>query len=637
MQEEFLKYIKRFSLFDGIQPSDDKEWIVTNGIGGYSSLTLKNENRRKFHGLLVASLNPPVDRWVFVSNIEERVRIGNDIFYLKNHIDVFRKKLLPEFLYDIDDITVKKTVFMIYGENTTIIKYEFPRKTLSNFIFTPILNSRHFYDLTNKDDITFNIGFDNNGIYVHSENTDRQIRILTENISYNGDERWIELKYGKDKERGDSWKDYALQVGDIEVDTINVDALYLVLTIENKNYNPQKEFEREILRRNAVLNRANLPENFSPIILSADEFVVKRGNLKSIIAGYHWFSDWGRDTIISLPGIALVTSRYELAREILLSFARYENNGIIPNTFADREGKPVYNTVDASLWFIDRVFQYLKYTNDLRFVENIWTVLSSIIDNYTNGTDFGIRMDNDFLISHNEGLTWMDVKIGNYYVTPRSRKAVEIQALWYNALMIMDTISRKIKRNDNYGKLAENVKNNFLSKYDKQYDVIDTKDLSCRPNKIFLASLDFSMMDKDMTNYIIRDIEDKLLTPRGLRTLSKDNPGYHGNYIGEHNKDTAYHNGTVWPWLIGPFVRAFLKIKDYDIKWRKYALEKFLLPLLENVDDGCIGSINEIFDGDSPYKPRGAISQAWSVAEILRTLVEDVFYIRPRFETNFIN
>jgi predicted glycogen debranching enzyme len=375
-----------------------------------------------------------------------------------------------------------------------------------------------------------------------------------------------------------------------------------------------------------------LPNKFDKLILNSDNFIVRKDNGKSIVAGYHWFGDWGRDTLISLPGLTLITKRFEDAKQILLTLSKHCKNGLIPNVFSDKNSEASYNNVDGSLWFIDRVYQYLKYTFDIEFLEHIWDTLKSIIEAYKIGTDYEIRMDEDYLISHGPGLTWMDVKIGNHYPTPRSKKAVEIQALWYNALKIMSKMSNIIGDDDNYFIFSEKVKQNFCRNYDKQYDVLDLKDQSSRPNKIFLVSLDNTMIELNLQRNIIKDINEKLLTIFGLRTLSKNDNKYIGNYIGYHNKDEAYHNGTVWPWLMGPFITSYIKVNGNELITRKYAYDNFIFPMIEVFGKIWDGSIYEIFDGDPPFIPRGCINQAWSVAEILRSWIEDIEQVRPKFE-----
>lgn len=375
-----------------------------------------------------------------------------------------------------------------------------------------------------------------------------------------------------------------------------------------------------------------MPKRFNTLLLSTDNFVVTKGTHKSIVAGYHWFADWGRDTLIALPGITLVPKRFEDTKHILTEFSTHCQHGLIPNAFMERDSVPVYNTVDASLWFVDRAYQYLKYTNDIHTLETFWGTLTSIIAGYQQGTDFGIHMDDDYLISHDEGLTWMDVKIGEYYPTPRSRKAVEIQALWYNALQIMGNLAHLLGKDDCYTDLAAKVKDSFLMQYDQHYDVLDTKDVSCRPNMIFLVSLDYSMVDAHLQEAIVADVLHHLVTVFGLRTLAPHHDQYIGQYLGDHQRDVAYHNGIVWPWLLGPFVTAFLKTKHHEQKWRAYAYSTFLDPMMKIFGNHWDGSIYELFDAEPPYLPHGCISQAWSVAEILRCWIEDIEYIRPKYD-----
>ncbi|KYK28594.1 hypothetical protein AYK20_07010 [Thermoplasmatales archaeon SG8-52-1] len=607
-----------------------REWITTNGLGGYASLTHKNTNSRKFHGLLVSSLNPPIDRWVFVSNIIDHFQTKKKNYELKDYEYKFKFDIFPTFSYDINKVKIKKTIFMEYEKNTTILKYDIKTKKNLTLFHNPIINSRHFYDINKHRYLTFDYELISNGIKIKPRNIDKTIKIILEDSEFTPLNFWEEQYYDKDLQRNESWVDNNVQIGQFKKSIPKSGEYYIVLSTEdNIHIDPSEVFLKEKKRKDDLIEQANLPSKFDKLVLSTDNFIVRKNEGKSVIAGYHWFADWGRDTLISLPGLTLVTRRFEDAKQILRSFSKYLKNGLIPNTFIDKDSSILYNTVDASLWYIDRVYQYLKYTNDRYFLSEVWNTLHSIIESYKNGTDFEIKMDGDYLISHAPGLTWMDVKINDYYPTPRARKAVEIQALWYNALKIMSNLSQISGREDIYYDLSERVKESFKFQYDKQYDVIDTKDTSFRPNQIFLVSLDFSMIDEIMQNRIVNDVQDKLLTIFGLRTLAQDDPNYKGSYIGPYNKDIAYHNGTVWPWLLGPFIKAFLKVRNYDYSSRKYAYNNFLQPMLEVFDDKWDGSIYEIFDGDPVYAPRGCISQAWSVAEILRAWVEDINYIPP--------
>ena len=613
-----------------------REWIVANGLGGYSSLTYRNTNTRKYHGLLIASLNPPTERWVFVSNVIDKIKISNKTFNLNNYKSSFEFDYYPSFCYNIEGVTIKKTFFMEYGKNTSIIKYKIITDKPLKIIHNPILNSRHFYDVTRHRHLTFNLEKIGNTLYIKPSNVNKILKIISDDFNFQPLHYWEEFFYEKDRERNEAWVDNNLDIGNIEKNVKESLEYYLVFTIEdNIDITPSNIYLKEIYRKKNLLKKANLPEDFDKLVLSTDNFIVNKKNSKSVIAGYHWFGDWGRDTLIALPGLALVTKRYDDAKQILLGFSKYCEKGLLPNAFLDRDSKAVYNTVDASLWYIDRVYQYLKYTNDSNFLGKVWETLQSIIDAYINGTNFGIHMDKDFLISHDPGLTWMDVKIDNYYPTPRSKKAVEIQALWYNALRIMSVFSHILGKDDIYFELSEKVKNSFNDQYTKQFDVIDTKDLSFRPNQIFLVSLDFTLIDEHLQKKIVNDVREKLLTIFGLRTLSKDDTRYKGKYLGDYNKDIAYHNGTIWPWLLGPFVKAYLKTEKYTPESRKYAYNNFIKPMLDVFNDMWDGSISEIFDGDPIYAPEGCITQAWSVAEILRTCIEDIEKISSEFKDQY--
>ena len=613
-----------------------REWLVTNGQGGYSSLTHKNTNTRKYHGLLVSALNPPTERWVFVSNIYDKLIIKDKIIRLRDLDPVFNFDYVPNFSYNLDGVKIKKSVLMQHEKNTTILKYDIKTKKEIKIIHQPVINSRHIYNVNSQRYMSFDPTFKKNTIKIKPSNIEKNISISLKDYEFQIDPIWETLYYEKDHKRNDSWIDNNIKIGDFYKTISKPLTYYIVLTTEeNQNIDAENVYNDEVERKKDIYTRSNLDKKFKKLVISSDNFIVKKNLYKSIIAGYHWFGDWGRDTLISLPGLTLVTNRAADAKKILLSFSKYCKNGLIPNAFMERDSVAVYNTVDASLWYIDRVFQYLKYTNDKAFLKTIWNTLEDIISGYKNGTDFDIYMDNDYLISHGPGLTWMDVKINDYYPTPRNNKAVEIQALWYNALRIMSVLSQILSKKDIYFELSEKVKNSFCEKYMDQYDVVDTNDMSNRPNKIFLVSLDFSMIDIKMQDKIVENIKENLHTVFGLRTLSKDDDRYKGKYLGDYNKDEAYHNGTVWPWLMGPFITGFLKTKNHGDVFREFCYKNYIKPMLDIFGDKWDGSIHEIYDGDPVYEPRGCISQAWSVAEILRSWVEDIDKIRPNYEKNF--
>jgi predicted glycogen debranching enzyme len=373
------------------------------------------------------------------------------------------------------------------------------------------------------------------------------------------------------------------------------------------------------------------------LLEAADKFIVHRKstNAKTVIAAYPWFTDWGRDTMIAMPGLTLSTGRYEDARDILLTFARYEKDGLIPNVFPDGEGEPAYNTVDAALWYFEAVYRYLQVTKDLEFVqEHLLPVLERIIQGYQKGTCFQIGMQKDSLIAagnEDTQLTWMDAKAGSWVVTPRHGKAVEINALWYNALRVMTEITGQCGADASaYQKLAEKVKKSFQKVFWNEkanclFDVVNEQgsDEKIRPNQILAVSLSFPVLSGEKAKGVVDKVHQKLYTALGLRTLNMEDPQYRGIYLGDqYARDGAYHQGTVWTWPLGRFITAYARVHAKEPGLKKQ-LEAFFLPFQDHLRDGCIGSISEIFDGNEPLLPRGCCAQAWSVSEILRAYVED--------------
>lgn len=613
-----------------------REWLVTNGLGGYASLTNMHSNTRKFHGILIASLNPPVDRWVFVSNCYDQIVSGKESYSLNPAHATFSFSLFPMLTYANDVCVLQKTFFMHHQHNTSIIKYDVLPKKPVTIRHYPLMTSRHFYDV-HPEPSMFDIKIQqaNEKIIFSPTNINQNITLYTPHLRYNMDYRWEYQRYEKDQQRNDAYEDHVLNVGYLEKEIREPFTYYLVFSLEDESYDPKDLFEQEKQRKLNLIKQSQLPSDSAPLILSSDQFLVKKGKRTTILAGYHWFSDWGRDTLLALPGLTLVTKRFLIARDILSCLQDTCYKGIIPNTYNDKTGDAAYNTVDASLWFIDRVFQYMKYTNDIDFLKNIYPTMESIISYYKNGTLNNIHMDNDYLISHDPGLTWMDVKQGDYYPTPRSKKAVEIQALWYHDLCIMDIFAHLLGKSNEYGILSENIKESFIDQYKEQYDVIDTLDTSCRPNKLFLVSLDHVMIDKGMQKDIVSNVLDQLITVFGPRTVSRDHSQYKGSYFGNYPRDITYHNGIVWPWLLGPFISAYVKTQGHSEQSRKQAYDQFLKPMFDVYGEQWDGSIHEIFDGDPVFEPRGCINQAWSVAEPLRAYIEDILLLKPPFEKKY--
>jgi len=421
----------------------------------------------------------------------------------------------------------------------------------------------------------------------------------------------------------------------------------LIASLEARDAASAPELRKqEIHRRAAVIARAPSSEPLvQALVAAADQFIVRRGDLSTIMAGYPWFTDWGRDTMIALPGLTLMTGRPEVARQILQTFADSVDRGMLPNRFPDAGEAPEYNTVDATLWFFEAIRAYLHYTGDYAFVrEHLYGKLKEIIDWHVRGTRYGIRAGDDGLLMCGESgvqLTWMDAKIGDWVVTPRSGKPVEIQALWYNALRIMEDLERRFGNVDGAAVLAERAaraRESFNAQFWNQdagclYDVVDSDqhDGSIRPNQIFAVSLPHSMLPADRAKQVVEVVRRELLTPLGLRSLSTKDSRYRPRYQGGvWDRDSAYHQGTVWPWLLGPFLTAYVKVHEGSRKARRQAAE-WLTGLQPHLMEAGLGHISEVADAEAPHRPGGCMAQAWSVAELLRAAVEDVYRVEtPR-------
>jgi len=667
-----------------------REWLVTNGIGGYASSTVLGINTRKYHGLLVAAFNPPVDRWVLFTKLDEEIRIGNETHMLgskefKHGISPEGYRFLldfsldpfPTYKYVVHGVRLQKTIFMPYGKNATIVIYDAfnPNEEKASIRISPLVNSRHFHDVTDKNNLGWNFiqkPFEQGMIIQPSVPLSALIFSSSNRGFFVEEGRWVEeIYFTVDASRGESCIDDCFRPGWFEFLVASKERKkFYVIAVAGKNEKEaqnifssiHKEPEtldasycQEIERRKGLLTKfqeryvdLEIKDWLKWLILATDSFLVNRESTKkkTVIAGYHWFEDWGRDSLISLPGLTLVTGRFEDAREILLTFKRYCHNGIIPNRFPDRAGDtPIYNTVDATLWFFNAILQYLKYTGDFDFVQKeLWDTLKTIIENHVRGTVYSIHMEDDGLIAHGPQLTWMDATANNHFVTPRDGKAVEIQALWYNALKTMELLAKRFDQKDEqetYSSMAEKAAKSFIEKFWNSekgflFDVVhkEQTDSSLRPNQVIAAALDFSVLGRERKEEIVEIVWKKLLGTYGLKTLPDDDPRYVGEYFGDWNRrGNAYHNGTVWAWLIGPFTTAFLTTKNHEEHWRNFAFKNFLQPLFqEEIFKAGLGTISEIFDGNQPHSPRGCIAQAWSVAEPLRALVEDVALKRPPHE-----
>lgn len=648
-----------------------REWLETNGLGGFASSTIIGLNTRRYHGLLTAALKPPVNRYVLLSKLEETLIINGQRFDLSanqypgvvhphgyRYLKQFRLDPFPVFTYEIEGVEIEKSVFMIHGENSTVIQYElrpasdttdhWPLTTGHCFLeIRPLIAFRDYHSTTHENNVL--------NPDVRTETRLATIAPYAElpalHFAHDADELdpagyWYHnFEYEVERERGLDFVEDLFSPFALRFDLSQRTRAAIIVSTERRDVNRAAEYRQaEIHRRNMVLAASPTDDDLTrTLVAAANQFIVARGDHKTVIAGYHWFTDWGRDTMISLPGLTLVTGRADVTKSILLAFARHVDQGMLPNRFPDAGEQPEYNTVDATLWFFEAVRALLHHTNDYEFVRaNLYHVLSDIIAWHVRGTRYGIRVEEDGLLASNDPsvqLTWMDVKIGDWVLTPRCGKAVEIQALWYNALRVMEHLAREFgdkvgeKR---YAEMAARAKRSFNRLFWNEeagclYDVVngDEHDASIRPNQILAVSLPHTMLSREKAKRVVAVVERELLTPYGLRSLAPSDPHYRGRYEGDSfSRDTAYHEGTVWAWLTGPFITAYIKANRGTQKSREQAA-RWLTGFHEHLSDAGLGQVSEIFDGDPPHRPRGCIAQAWSVAELLRATVEDVFELKP--------
>ena len=643
--------------------AESREWLVTNGIGGYASGTVAGSQTRRYHGLLVAALHPPVGRTQLVSAIDEIIRYAGTDFSLATHRwasgavdpkgfllleDFHLEGATPVWTYALADALLEKRVWMRQGENTTCIQYTLVRGSSAfEMDLKALVNYRDFHSLTHAGDWRMNITPVQQGVKVQA--FDGAIPFFLKSSSSTCEPRhewYLGCYYAAETERGLSDSEdrlfaalfrTRLEVGASVTFVTTTETAPSVdgetLLAERANHDV-KLFHDWQAKNEALAEES--PSWIWQLILAADQFIVKRGlpeerDGRSIIAGYHWFGDWGRDTMIALPGLTLATGRASVAKQILLAFSRYVDGGMLPNNFPDASGKPEYNTVDAALWYFESIRQYVEATQDLTTLQRLFPILAGIIDAHIAGTRYNIHVDptDGLLYAGGPGvqLTWMDAKIGDWVVTPRTGKPVEISALWINALKTLAGFARLLARPaEPYEKLAAKALKNFQRFWNADrnccFDVIDSpgmgNDASLRPNQILAVSLPESPLSPEQQKAVVDFCALRLLTSHGLRSLAPGEPGYAGHYGGSpRDRDAAYHQGTVWGWLMGPFALAHYRVY-HD---RKYVL-RYVEPLGRQIYSSGLGTLSEIFDGDAPFTPRGCIAQAWTVAEVLRAWTE---------------
>lgn len=650
-----------------------REWAVTNGIGGYAGSSMIGAHSRTHQGYLIASLHAPIERYLVFSKINETVTVGTKTvsFETSQHrasgktVYAEGQKFLTSFIYDgsvlyayeTDNFSFKKHITLKRNANVCAVSYELTAGDSDcTFTLTPLFNYREHSESSTPDTLKFETFTEDRTFYlVPEKNKDIAIRFQTSEGTFSERKTVYDV-------------DMQLQI-EVDLETDGLDCHYcpvdlsiavpanttkkvsILCSIGDVNERPAPVSGTEafsILEENArchaeLFEKAGYHDSFAnQLVLASDQFLTYRESTKmmTVLAGLPWFTDWGRDTMIAFTGLTLCTKRFKEAEEILLTFARYIRHGIVPNMFPDDNMPPLYNTVDASLWYFYAVYQYLHYNPAAEaeaFVkEQIFPHLKEIISAYEKGTDFSIYMEDDGLIHAGSGLdqiTWMDVRIGDWVATPRHGKPVEINALWYNALRIMESLCEKFDEDASaYRTRAEQVKESFNAKFWDSanqclFDVVDgdEPDDHIRPNQVYAVSLPFSLLPEEQEKAVVALVEKELFVGCGLRSLAPDHPDYHGIYCGALAKrDAAYHQGTAWGFLLGGFFSAYMKVNHHSSSAAANAV-RMLEPVRKHLtDSGCIGSISEIFDGDAPHNPRGCYAQAWSVGEVLRCYCEDI-------------
>ena len=650
-----------------------REWAVTNGIGGYAGSSMIGAHSRTHQGYLIASLHAPIERYLVFSKINETATVGTSTvsFETSQHcasektVYTEGQKFLTSFIYDgsvhytyeTDNFSFEKHITLKRNANVCAVAYELTAGDSDcTFTLTPLFNYREHSESSTPDTLKFETFTKDRTFYlVPEKNKDIAIRFQTSEGTFSERETVYDI-------------DMQLQI-EVDLETDGLDCHYcpvdlsiavpanttkkvsILCSIGDVNERPAPVSATEafsILEENArchaeLFEKAGYRDSFAnQLVLASGQFLTYRESTKmmTVLAGLPWFTDWGRDTMIAFTGLTLCTKRFKEAEEILLTFARYIRHGIVPNMFPDDNMPPLYNTVDASLWYFYAVYQYLHYNPAAEaeaFVkEQIFPHLKEIISAYEKGTDFSIYMEDDGLIHAGSGLdqiTWMDVRVGDWVATPRHGKPVEINALWYNALRIMESLCEKFDEDASaYRTRANQVKESFNAKFwDSSnqclFDVVDgdEPDDHIRPNQIYAVSLPFSLLPEEQEKAVVALVEKELFVGCGLRSLAPDHPDYHGIYCGALAKrDAAYHQGTAWGFLLGGFFSAYMKVNHHSSSAAENAV-RMLEPVRKHLtDSGCIGSISEIFDGDAPHNPRGCYAQAWSVGEVLRCYCEDI-------------
>ena len=650
----------------------EKEWIITNGIGGFASSTIIGANTRKYHGLLVSPIIPPARRRLILSKLDESIEVGGRKYELftnvgKNYIsqgykyqESFSKELLPTFEYKVEDVIITKTICMEHFKNTVGVYYKIRNGAKhSKLILAPVMNFRNAHGINKDHQFKLEQRMRNKKLEVEIDDGNPiYITINDGNYIEHKDDIFYNMFYIEEEKRGFEPEENHVVPGryEIEIDPNEEKEISFICSTEEniEELDARALILKETIRMTKIFNKSGLlgsdkDELIKTFLIATDNFIIKRPlfNTYSAIAGYPWFLDWMRDTLISFEGLFLVTKRFDNAKKVLQHCIRDIKYGLIPNTYSEDDYRPLYNSVDASLLFFEQVKKYLEYTNDYQFVmQDIYPKMENIIENYAKGIDLdnnNIYMDTDGLIvsgTENTQNTWMDAKYAGIAVTPRNGKAVEIKAMWYNALKIMQELATSNNDTDKakkYEKMATKCKKSYQNQfYNKRrkclYDVLG--DSKIRPNQLFALSLTYPVLDatSEEARNMFETVTKKLLNNYGLKSLAKGEENYVEVYEGDGcRRDFSYHQGITWTWLLGPYYNALKRLATSSkTKKDKAKYEEQLKEFVDNVtktfskeinERGCVGSISEIYDSKRPYAPKGAFAQAWSVAEVFRIIL----------------
>ncbi|MGC2697894.1 MAG: amylo-alpha-1,6-glucosidase [Candidatus Angelobacter sp.] len=641
-----------------------REWLETNGLGGFACGTVAGANTRRYHGLLTAALNPPGGRMLLLSKLEETLVLGDLRIDLSTneypqtiypagyqYLVGYRQDPFPTWAFAVEGTILEKTVFMLQGSSSVQVEYkivDIPADREAVLEVRPLIAFRDYHSTTHENSaLNPSIEINPNIVSVQPYASLPQLHFANDADSIEPTGSWYRnFLYRIERERGLDFIEDLFNPLVFRWKLIQNRTATVIASTERRDVRQAAAVRAaELNRRQKLISAAPVNDPFvQQLTLAADQYLVRRGQDWTVIAGYPWFTDWGRDTMISLPGLTLYNDKADVAKSILRNFARRTDMGMLPNRFLESSETAEFNTADATLWFFAATRAYAAATNDHAFIRaELYPILTQIIDFHVKGTRYSIRMADDGLLHAGvpgAQLTWMDAKIGDWVVTPRSGKPVEIQALWYNALRIMEALAARFGEEDRrkeYSSMAAAASGSFNRLFwnpeaNCLFDVIDSgpPDASIRPNQIFAVSLHYSMLSTEHARAVVETVERELLTPVGVRTLSRSDRAYHAMYEGDqYNRDSAYHQGTVWPWLLGPFITAYVRVNGGTAAARSHA-HKLLSGLEAHLTEAGLGQISEIFDGDPPHCPRGCFAQAWSVAEVLRALCQDVYELEAK-------